>query len=137
MSEIIFSFIAIIFFFGWVLVAFRGRIGELSDLALFSVFAIFLSLTILSFAGYYMIGGEAVDANGVHHNDFLTNLYFSIITFTTLGYGDFYPPKRLRLLAGFEALSGYIFMGIFIVLIWRFLSKPKGDKGISKDNGLK
>jgi hypothetical protein len=39
--------------------------------------------------------------------DFNTSLYFSMITYTTLGYGDvFLRDKAWRLLAGLEALTG-------------------------------
>lgn len=43
-------------------------------------------------------------------------LYFSIVTFTTLGYGDFQPAPELRLLAAGQAMMGYVFLG-FIVAI--------------------
>ena len=42
--------------------------------------------------------------------------YFSIVTFATLGYGDFQPAAEIRLLAGLEALTGYVFLG-FVVAI--------------------
>lgn len=45
---------------------------------------------------------------------FLSGLYFSVVTFTTLGYGDFQPHPDLRLLAGFEAVLGYIYLGLTV-----------------------
>jgi hypothetical protein len=47
-------------------------------------------------------------------NRFLSGLYFSVVTFTTLGYGDFQPHPDLRLLAGFEAVLGYIYLGLTV-----------------------
>lgn len=47
---------------------------------------------------------------------FDTALYFSIVTFTTLGYGDFQPAVELRLLASFEALFGYVFLGFSVAI---------------------
>lgn len=44
-------------------------------------------------------------------------LYFSIVSFTTLGYGDFQPPPAYRLLAACEALLGYVYLGVFVGLI--------------------
>jgi len=38
-------------------------------------------------------------------------LYFSMVTFTTLGYGDVVPHERWRLLASFEAANGIILFG--------------------------
>jgi len=39
------------------------------------------------------------------------SLYFSMVTFTTLGYGDIILPERWRLLASFEAANGIIMFG--------------------------
>jgi hypothetical protein len=38
-------------------------------------------------------------------------LYFSLVTFTTLGYGDVVLGERWRLLASFEAVNGIILFG--------------------------
>jgi len=46
-----------------------------------------------------------------------TGLYFSIVTFTTLGYGDFQPTHDLRLIAGTEALLGYVFLGLMVGIV--------------------
>ena len=38
-------------------------------------------------------------------------VYFSGITFTTLGYGDIVPSGTLRMMAGAEALNGLLLIG--------------------------
>jgi hypothetical protein len=38
-------------------------------------------------------------------------LYFSAVTFTSLGLGDLYPVSHARLLAGVEALNGLVLIG--------------------------
>jgi Ion channel len=38
-------------------------------------------------------------------------LYFSVETYTSLGYGDIYPLGELRLLAGIECLNGLLLLG--------------------------
>ena len=43
-------------------------------------------------------------------------LYFSVVTWTTLGYGDFTPPPEIRLIAAMQALLGYGFFGIIVGL---------------------
>jgi hypothetical protein len=43
--------------------------------------------------------------------DFESALYFSAITFSTLGYGDIVPPKEWRLLAGLEGINGFMLVG--------------------------
>jgi len=47
--------------------------------------------------------------------NFPDSLYFSLITFTTLGYGDFRPLEGLgRILAGSEAFIGAFMMALFV-----------------------
>ena len=44
--------------------------------------------------------------------DFETALYFSGVTFTSLGYGDLTLPKRVRILSAMEAADGLLMFGI-------------------------
>lgn len=41
-------------------------------------------------------------------------LYFSIVTFSTLGYGDFVPSPAARLIAASEALLGNLHLGMLV-----------------------
>lgn len=41
-------------------------------------------------------------------------LYFSYVTFTTLGYGDIQPIGVCRGLSAAEAVSGYVFLGALV-----------------------
>jgi hypothetical protein len=59
------------------------------------------------FAGIYQ-GGGLLD--GSKPADASTALYFSIITWTSVGYGDLTPPRELRMIAAMEAVLGYIFL---------------------------
>lgn len=56
-------------------------------------------------------------------------LYFSTVTFTTLGYGDFQPVPRLRLIAGFQALMGYLFLGLLVGSAIDYLTQRKTPPG--------
>jgi voltage-gated potassium channel Kch len=44
--------------------------------------------------------------------DFERALYFSTVTFTSLGYGDITLQERWQLLSGFEAANGIILFGV-------------------------
>lgn len=43
--------------------------------------------------------------------DFSTALYFSTVTFSTIGYGDVIPHPEWRMLAGLEGVSGFLLIG--------------------------
>jgi len=45
---------------------------------------------------------------------FRTGLYFSIVTFTTLGYGDMQPLPSMRLYTSLEAMLGYAYLGLLV-----------------------
>jgi hypothetical protein len=50
---------------------------------------------------------------------FWTALYFSVVTFTTLGYGDLKPAPTFRLVAASEALAGLLLSGLFLFTLSR------------------
>ena len=60
-------------------------------------------LEVLLWAGAYMALGEIESLEPA--------FYFSMVTFTTLGYGDIVLDERWRLLASFEAATGIIMFG--------------------------
>lgn len=55
-------------------------------------------------------------------------VYFSLVTFTTLGYGDITLPEEWRLLAGFQAANGIIMFGvttaIIVAVVHRLFTHP-------------
>ncbi|NJE46889.1 hypothetical protein E3E35_05580 [Thermococcus sp. GR7] len=50
---------------------------------------------------------------------FADALYYSLVTFTTLGYGDMHPTGWLKALSAIEALTGAIFMALIVAVIAR------------------
>ncbi|MDD2864718.1 MAG: potassium channel family protein [Methylococcales bacterium] len=56
-----------------------------------------------------------LDSCSQTYNDGLKSVYFSIVTFVTLGYGDISQQNPiLRLFSSFEAFSGMVLMGLFL-----------------------
>jgi len=60
--------------------------------------------------------------------DWRDSLYFSLITFTTLGYGDIHPLPETRLVAGVEAALGYLYMGLLVAYLMTALSSTPGQR---------
>lgn len=46
-------------------------------------------------------------------------MYYSLVTFTTLGYGDMHPTGWLKALSAIEALTGAVFMALIVAVIAR------------------
>ena len=73
--------------------------------------------------GLIFWGGKGVMDPGppiVEVNSFWQNIYFSIVTATTLGYGDYQPkPGPYQGLAAFEAISGTFMWAAFITIFAR------------------
>jgi hypothetical protein len=91
-----------------------------SDSRRLFMLALLLIWVICSYAALYTLEGICSDSDCTYANikhDWQSALYFSIITFTTTGYGDYHPQSEGRLLAASEALVGYIFFGLFVSLI--------------------
>jgi hypothetical protein len=55
-------------------------------------------------------------------------LYFSVVTFTTLGYGDYSPSEALRPISAFQALLGFTFIPLFIAELIKFSQRNEPSK---------
>jgi hypothetical protein len=83
---------------------------------------------IFSFASLYKIFGVMDRGTKTTLPD--ACLYFSIVTWTTLGYGDVVPTEASRMIAASEALVGYIFMAILISSFGYILNRIIRNKSI-------
>jgi len=82
----------------------------------FYMLAAFLASAILLYAYSYSVYG--LWDNDKPAEGKIAFLYFSIITWTTVGYGDIRPTNASRMIAASEAMLGYISMGLYIALIF-------------------
>lgn len=60
--------------------------------------------------------------------DFESSLYFSLVTYTTVGYGDIVLSQGWRILAGVEALTGILMCGwttgFFFTVVSKIYARP-------------
>ena len=75
-------------------------------------------LVVLVCAVCYYFGGGVKNDSGVELASLWDSVYFSLVTFTTVGFGDFRPVAlHARLLAGTEAFTGALTMALFAVTL--------------------
>src|SRR5450432_89126 len=64
--------------------------------------------------------------------DFETSLYYSMKSYTTVGYGDVLPPNSWRLLGPFEAAVGILMLGwstgIIVAAVQRIYNNRSSDR---------
>ncbi len=82
---------------------------------------------VLIFALVYYDSG-LISAGKLVEIPFITAIYFSITTLTTLGYGDFAPPPDIRLMTSLEAIIGYITLGVWVAVAMRYVSELSEKK---------
>ncbi|WP_162790952.1 two pore domain potassium channel family protein [Enterobacter roggenkampii] len=80
------------------------------------------------FAWYYLRQGA--------FTSFDVAMYFSITSYTTIGYGDYLLQDNLRILGGYEGLLGSLMVGWSTALIIKILhTQTEGTYAISTPSG--
>ena len=95
---------------------------------------VLFSLSIIFFCSilYFLLGisdnGKIISfqanlsfAENIKH--FLSSIYFSVVTFTTLGYGDLIPSGATRVLAAIEAFTGSFTIALFVVVFVKKMTR--------------
>jgi hypothetical protein len=80
---------------------------------LVACFVIFGSTLAYAFFGHFSVGDTPRQVS------FLEAVYFSFVTFTTVGYGDYTALGWTRVVAVLEALSGVFLIPLFVVALTR------------------
>ncbi len=74
-----------------------------------AIFAHLIEIWLFAFAYYAIINYDKMGAlEGNFDGSLYDCFYFSITTYTTVGYGDIAPLGDVRLLAGLESLTGLV-----------------------------
>ena len=84
---------------------------------------------IIFFAGIYRGFGISNSTETLKTVEPGTALYFSVVTWTTLGYGDYSPLQEIQLIAAFQAMLGYIFLGLIVAILAAILSARRQEEG--------
>ena len=106
--------------------------GERPTYALITSFEI-----VLVFAIIYLFTGISVGGRFINYNlplffilekkvvlvDFLEALYFSLVTFTTVGYGDIIPIGTSIILSSVEMILGVTMVGIWTATLARKITR--------------
>ncbi|MGY3918295.1 ion channel [Aeromonas eucrenophila] len=114
-------------FASWIVDLFCGY-GEapmrvvLFSLLLILICSIFYFFFGLSFNGNHLIyrPEASLEKNAIF---LLECLYYSVVTFTTLGYGDFTPIGLSRIFAAFEAFTGSFTLALFVVVFVKKMTR--------------
>jgi len=95
----------------------------------------YLLLSLAWTLGYWLVaelvpGAFAFNASSAGDTSIngFNGLYFSIITLTTLGYGDITPVAKVaRMLAAMESMTGLLYVAILIARLVAIQAAPKSD----------
>lgn len=121
----------------------RSQTDRLVWMRFVLVSVVVLGTTLLTFSSIYRVAGLVPPAQvGSPHGETApvctdpgACLYFTVITWTTVGYGDFTPTPAARPYAAIEAMVGYMFTALFVpTLIYatNALARRKDDPASSK-----
>ncbi len=93
----------------------------------FSWLLIFISAIMYFFAGLRFAGVDQVFSIDTSFQDnvifFFECIYYSVVTFTTLGYGDFIPIGFSRVIAALEAFTGSFTIALFVVVFVKKMTR--------------
>ena len=103
----------------------------------YPVRVIFTSLFFIAFCSFlYLLGGVDTGNRIINRDiafdwsqlsstlmDYLRCLYFSVVSFTTLGYGDYHPVGWSRVVGASEGFIGAFFISMFVLTIGRKMNR--------------
>ena len=125
--SVIVLFISALYYAYWVL---NHRLASHKMEAFIYYFSL-LVMMLITFTTIYQLEGIVCSGAVVH--GFYESFYFSVVTWTTLGFGDCLPTSEIRHIAALQALMGYfmmaVFMGLFLALLSSGQSNSSNDKG--------
>ena len=92
-----------------------GKAGVVIQTVLFMIVLHFVEILMWAMA-YLLVAAEELESVEAA-------IYFSAVTFTTLGYGDITLSPTWRLLSGFEAIGGIVLIGWTAAMLYAMLQR--------------
>ena len=77
--------------------------------------ALYSGILLVLLSAFFYMNGNLVKGAVIFKPNFSQAIYFSVITFTTVGYGDVTPVGLTKIIAMFEVFCGIFIVPIFIV----------------------
>lgn len=85
-----------------------------------------ITFTVLTFALLYRAVGFDLNGDCTGPYGIRDSIYFSSVTFSTLGYGDFRPCEGARLWAALQAIVGNLHLGLIVGAAFLSIQKKGG-----------
>ena len=92
------------------------------SIAIIFICAIIYTFTGLSYNGT-VLAASSDQSMQENLSFFFSSLYYSVVTFTTLGYGDFTPVGISRAIAALEAFTGSFTIALFVVVFVKKMTR--------------
>ena len=114
-------------FFSWIVDRVSGYGESPRRVVFFSGFLVLCCSLIYFFTGVQdsgrLIQYRPEVGSGQNFKNWLDCIYFSVVTFTTLGYGDLTPQGWSRIVAAVEAFIGSFSLALFVVLFVKKMTR--------------
>ena len=98
-------------------------------------YAMVLIITVLTFGIIYWRYGLVSNGENIEIS-FINAIYFSVTTWTTLGYGDFAPVSRIRHITSVQAILGYVGLGLLIALMSGYMNNLATNRKEVREHNL-
>lgn len=113
--------------FSWIVDRVSGYGESPVSVVFFSGFLVFCCSLIYFYTGIQdsgqIIRYSSEVSSGQNFKNWLDCIYFSVVTFTTLGYGDLTPQGWSRIVAAAEAFTGSFSLALFVVLFVKKMTR--------------